>query len=117
MQTGGGLSLAMACWWHAPLVRVSSARAADRSHVHPGAAAEGDRRRPGGPGAAALKPSADIPAEWWTLFHSSGLDSMVSEALNNSPTLVQATVVQGRAGRSNASTGATKYPRDRRCFC
>ena len=53
----------------------------------------------------------DIPAQWWTLFHSPELDRMVSEALDNSPTLVQATARLKQAQEeSNARTGATKYP-------
>ncbi len=55
--------------------------------------------------------SADIPAQWWTLFHSPGLDAMVREALDNSPTLTQATAKLKEAQEeANARTGATKYP-------
>ena len=58
-----------------------------------------------------LSQSADIPAQWWTLFHSQGLDAMVREALDNSPTLAQATArLKEAQEESNARTGATKYP-------
>lgn len=32
----------------------------------------------------------DIPGQWWTLFHSAALNSLVEQALKNSPTLQQA---------------------------
>ena len=55
--------------------------------------------------------SADIPAQWWTLFHSPQLDSMVREALSNSPTLAAATArLKEAQEEANARTGATKYP-------
>jgi NodT family efflux transporter outer membrane factor (OMF) lipoprotein len=55
--------------------------------------------------------SAGIPAQWWTLFHSPELDRMVQEALNNSPTLTQATARLKQAHEElSARTGATKYP-------
>ncbi|HET7758006.1 MAG TPA: efflux transporter outer membrane subunit [Steroidobacteraceae bacterium] len=42
-----------------------------------------------GPGgtAQALGAGHDIPAEWWTLFHSAALDGLVREALADSPTV------------------------------
>ena len=58
-----------------------------------------------------LNPSAEIPAQWWTVFHSPELNGMVSEALRNSPTLVQATARLKQAEEElTARTGATKYP-------
>jgi NodT family efflux transporter outer membrane factor (OMF) lipoprotein len=55
--------------------------------------------------------SAGIPGQWWTLFRSSELDRMVSEAFQNSPTLAQATARLKQAQEElNARTGATKYP-------
>jgi NodT family efflux transporter outer membrane factor (OMF) lipoprotein len=58
-----------------------------------------------------FKSSADIPAEWWTLFHSPQLDRIVRESLANSPTLSQATARLKQAQEeSNSRTGATKYP-------
>jgi NodT family efflux transporter outer membrane factor (OMF) lipoprotein len=40
----------------------------------------------------------DIPAQWWTLFHSEALDQLIHQALTNSPTLeaAQATLRQAR---------------------
>ncbi len=66
-----------------------------------------------GPGGAAqqFKASSQIPAQWWTLYHSPELDRMVRKALDNSPTLAQAMAKLKQAQEeSNARTGATKYP-------
>jgi NodT family efflux transporter outer membrane factor (OMF) lipoprotein len=58
-----------------------------------------------------FNPSAEIPAQWWTLFHSPELNAMVDEALKNSPTLTQATARLKQAQEElRARTGATKYP-------
>lgn len=67
---------------------------------------------PGPAGAAQrFNSSADVPAQWWTLFHSPELDRLVREALANSPTLAQATARLDQAQEeANARTGATKYP-------
>ncbi len=55
--------------------------------------------------------SSDVPADWWTLFHSAQLDSMVREALDNSPTLAAATARLRQAeDEVRARTGATRYP-------
>jgi len=54
---------------------------------------------------------ASIPAAWWTLFHSPELDSMMQQALKNSPTLAQASARLREAEEDvNARTGATKHP-------
>jgi NodT family efflux transporter outer membrane factor (OMF) lipoprotein len=34
-----------------------------------------------------LEPGADIPAQWWTLFHSKPLNDLVERALKNNPSL------------------------------
>jgi NodT family efflux transporter outer membrane factor (OMF) lipoprotein len=46
----------------------------------------------GGPGGAAqsLVYGADIPAQWWTLFHSEKLNGLVEQALHDSPDLAAA---------------------------
>jgi len=55
--------------------------------------------------------SAAIPAQWWTLFHSPELNSMMEQTLANSPTLTQAAARLREAQEElNARTGATKYP-------
>lgn len=54
---------------------------------------------------------ADVPAQWWTLFHCAALDRLVQDALDNSPTLVQAGARLRQAQEDlNAETGATRYP-------
>jgi NodT family efflux transporter outer membrane factor (OMF) lipoprotein len=58
-----------------------------------------------------LHPSADFPARWWTLFQNPQLDTMVQDALRNSPTLSQATAKLKEAQEElSARTGATKFP-------
>lgn len=53
----------------------------------------------------------DIPAQWWSLFHSDSLDRLVRLALDNSPTLMQAQAKLKQAQEDlNAQTGATQYP-------
>jgi NodT family efflux transporter outer membrane factor (OMF) lipoprotein len=53
----------------------------------------------------------DIPAQWWTLFHSEPLDRLVRIALDNSPKLVQARAKLKQAQEDLiARTGATQYP-------
>jgi len=44
------------------------------------------------PGGAAQRvtPGRDVPAEWWTLFHSPALDRLISAALKNNPNLTAA---------------------------
>jgi len=58
-----------------------------------------------------LDSSAALPAQWWTLFQSPELNSMMEQAFSNSPTLAQATARLKEAQEElNARTGATKYP-------
>ena len=58
-----------------------------------------------------LDSSAAVPAQWWTLFQSPELNSMMEQALANSPTLAQAAARLKEAQEElNARTGATKYP-------
>ncbi len=55
--------------------------------------------------------AGNLPAQWWTLFHSPDLNQMVREALANSPTLVEATARLKEAQEElRARTGSTKYP-------
>ncbi len=72
-----------------------------------------DRYVPGPAPDLALRarPERDIPAEWWTLFGSSELDTLVRRALERSPTLDQARarLVEARELRA-ARVGATDVP-------
>lgn len=62
-------------------------------------------------GSQHFNPTADIPAEWWTLFRSPALDRTVREALTRSPTLAQATARLTEAQEEvNARAGSAKYP-------
>ena len=54
---------------------------------------------------------ADIPSEWWSLFRSDSLDRLVRIALDESPTLAQASARLTQAREDfNARAGATQYP-------
>ncbi len=67
---------------------------------------------PGTGGAAQrLIPGQEIPAQWWTLFHSTALDEMVRQALENNRTLAaaQATLRQSQEN-VNALVGSALYP-------
>jgi NodT family efflux transporter outer membrane factor (OMF) lipoprotein len=61
---------------------------------------------PGPAGAAqTLSTERDIPADWWTLFHSAALDQLVRAALKDSPTV--------QAARATLLTAADTYKAQR----
>ncbi len=66
-----------------------------------------------GPGGAAqrLVPEQEIPAQWWTLFHSTALDQLVRKALADNPTLAaaQATLRQSQESL-RALVGSALFP-------
>lgn len=53
----------------------------------------------------------DIPAEWWTVFHSADLDRLVRAAFEHNPSLAgaQAALRQAREGLA-AESGSRRYP-------
>ncbi|MEX8191220.1 efflux transporter outer membrane subunit [Comamonas guangdongensis] len=67
---------------------------------------------PGTGGAAQrLLPGRDIPAQWWSLFHSDALDQLIRAALAQSPNLAAAQAALRQAQETlNAQTGALQYP-------
>jgi len=54
---------------------------------------------------------AEIPAQWWELFHNPDLDRVIRQALNDNPTLAaaQATLLQARENL-RARSGTEYYP-------
>lgn len=53
----------------------------------------------------------DIPAQWWTLFHSEALDQLIREALSESPTLAAAQAALREAYENvPAGIGPKLYP-------
>lgn len=69
---------------------------------------------PGVPGGGAQRfvSGEDIPAQWWGLFRSPALDALVRDALDNSPTLAQASARLRQAHEDlSARSGATRWPR------
>ena len=79
-----------------------------------GAAEDGGRTAEArGPGGASQRFDAalDVPAAWWELFGCAALDASVREALENSPTLAQASARLRQAQEEfNAAAGAARYP-------
>ena len=58
-----------------------------------------------------LRPGEDLPAEWWVAFHSDPLDTLIRDALKNSPTVAaaQAALRQARE-TATATRDALLYP-------
>ena len=53
----------------------------------------------------------DIPAQWWTLFHSEALDQMIRSALQQSPNMAAAQAALRQAQENlNAESGNLLYP-------
>ena len=67
---------------------------------------------PGLGGAAQhFSPDQEIPAEWWTMFHSQEIDALVREALAHSPTLAAAQATLRQAQETlRANEGALLAP-------
>ncbi len=56
-------------------------------------------------------PGADLPAQWWTLFHSPPLDDLIRQALADSPTLAAAEAALREANENLAAgKGELLYP-------
>lgn len=60
--------------------------------------------------AQTFHPGADIPGEWWTLFHSPALDRLIRHALANSPNLEAARQALRVAQENRAAQAGTLYP-------
>ncbi len=67
---------------------------------------------PGASGAAQrFAPGADIPAEWWSLYHCAPLDTLIREALANSPNLAAAQAALRQAHQTYlAQVGGSLLP-------
>ncbi len=67
-----------------------------------------------GPGGAAqrLAPGLEVPAAWWTLFHSPALDGVIRQALKDNQTLASAQATLRQAQETvNARVGSVLYPK------
>ncbi len=67
-----------------------------------------------GPGGAEqhLALGQQIPAQWWTLFHSASLDQLVRQALSGNPTLTAAKATLRESQETlNAIVGSVLYPK------
>lgn len=64
-----------------------------------------------GGAAQRFMPNADVPAQWWTLFHSDALERLVRQGLTRSPTLAAARATLRAAQEDlNAAVGGKLYP-------
>jgi len=54
--------------------------------------------------------TADIPEQWWTLFHSSALNSLIEQALKNNPTLQQSLAALRVAQETTYAQIGSYYP-------
>ena len=54
--------------------------------------------------------TADIPKQWWTLFHSPALNSLIEQALKNNPNLQQAEAALRVAQENTAAQVGAYYP-------
>ena len=52
----------------------------------------------------------DIPAQWWTVFHSKPLDDLITRALTNSPDLAAAQAALALAHENVLAQNGTYYP-------
>jgi NodT family efflux transporter outer membrane factor (OMF) lipoprotein len=64
-----------------------------------------------GGAAQRFMPGADIPSQWWEMFHNPELDHLIRQALKDNPTLAaaQATLIQARENL-RARSGSVYYP-------
>jgi NodT family efflux transporter outer membrane factor (OMF) lipoprotein len=54
--------------------------------------------------------AADIPAQWWTLFHSTALNSLIEQSLKNNPNLQQAEAALRVAQETAYAQAGAYYP-------
>lgn len=63
-----------------------------------------------GTDAQKLLPGADIPAQWWTLFHSPALDELIQQSLESNPTLQAAQATLRQANETVAAQKGSYFP-------
>ncbi|MGU3340203.1 efflux transporter outer membrane subunit [Methylobacterium mesophilicum] len=73
-------------------------------------AADNIRTRQGGSADQSFVSGADIPGQWWTLFHSKALNQLVEQALANNPTLEAAQASLRIAQQNVLAQKGTLYP-------
>ena len=66
--------------------------------------------RQGGPADQGFVAGADIPGQWWTLFHSKALNRLVEQALANNPSLEAAQASLRIAQQNALAQKGTLYP-------
>ena len=73
-------------------------------------AADNIRTRQGGSADQSFVSGADIPGQWWTLFHSKALNQLVEQALANNPNLEAAQASLRIAQQNVLAQKGTLYP-------
>ena len=73
-------------------------------------AADNIRTRQGGSADQSFVSGADIPGQWWTLFHSKALNRLVEQALANNPNLEAAQASLRIAQQNVLAQKGTLYP-------
>ena len=63
-----------------------------------------------GTDAQKLLSGADIPAQWWTLFHSPALDELIQQSLESNPTLQAAQATLRQANETVAAQKGSYFP-------
>ena len=63
-----------------------------------------------GTDAQRLLSGADIPAQWWTLFHSPALDELIQQSLESNPTLQAAQATLREANETVAAQKGSYFP-------
>ena len=63
-----------------------------------------------GTDAQRLLSGADIPAQWWTLFHSPALDELIQQSLESNPTLQAAQATLRQANETVAAQKGSYFP-------
>jgi NodT family efflux transporter outer membrane factor (OMF) lipoprotein len=86
--------------------------AASGTSYTPVALPEQTASAPGAAGAAQrLVQAQDIPAQWWTVFHSEPLDRLIRSALDHNPSVTAAQAALRQAQETyNATSGSLLYP-------
>jgi NodT family efflux transporter outer membrane factor (OMF) lipoprotein len=111
-RAGGALLGALALMGCAVGPNFHSPKAPDTDHYTRAPQPTETVAAPGAGGAAqTIGATRDIPADWWTLFHSSSLDELMRQALKDSPTVqsAQATLLNA-AETYKANRGGLLLP-------
>lgn len=92
-----------------PDFRKPAAPAVDGYTAQPTAPTVGSANVPGGE-AQHFSPGGDLPADWWTLFHSAALNALVEQSLHSNPDLEAAQAALAVARENTLAGKGSKFP-------